>query len=73
VTLPVFAPHGVKKKENYKPRINLIPDMPGSVDMAGLRRLGFDVSYVEAISGNTLASDPHQRNKMPPAPRQPRA
>lgn len=69
VTLPVFAPNGIKKKSAYKPRINLIPEMPGSVDMDGLRRLGFDVSYVEAISGATLAADPHERNRMP-APRQ---
>lgn len=64
VTLPVFAPNGIKKKGTYKLRVNLIPDMPGSVSMDGLRRLGFDVSYVEAISGATLASDPHERNRM---------
>jgi hypothetical protein len=68
ISLPVFAPNGIKKKNTYKPRINLIPDMPGSVSMEGLRRLGFDVSYVEAISGATLAGDPHERNR-PQGPR----
>lgn len=67
VSLPAFAPNGIKKKSTYKPRISLIPDMPGSVDMDGLRRLGFDVSYVEAISGATLAGDPHERNRPAPA------
>ncbi|MCS4089813.1 hypothetical protein [Rhizobium sp. BK176] len=67
VTLPVFAPNGIKKKATYSPRISLIPPMPGSVSLDDLRRLGFDVSYVEAISGNTLASDPHERNRPQPA------
>jgi hypothetical protein len=67
VTLPVFAPNGIKKKATYSPRISLIPPMPGSVSLDDLRRLGFDVSYVEAISGNTLAADPHERNRMQPA------
>jgi hypothetical protein len=66
VTLPVFAPNGIKKKSTYSPRISLIPPMPGSVSLDDLRRLGFDVSYVEAISGNTLASDPHERNRLHP-------
>jgi hypothetical protein len=61
--LPHFAPANIKKKEAYKPRINLLPPLPGSVDMDGLRRLGFEVSYVEAISGSTLAADPHGRNR----------
>nr|WP_250807974.1 hypothetical protein [Neorhizobium tomejilense] len=63
ISLPVFAPNGIKKKGTYSPRIKLIPDMPGSVSLDGLRRLGFDVSYVEAISGATLAGDPHERNR----------
>jgi len=62
VSLPVFAPDGIKKKSTYSPRINLLPPMPGNVRLDDLRRLGFDVSYVEAISGQTLASDPHGRN-----------
>lgn len=65
VTLPVFAPNGIKKKSTYSPRISLIPPMPGSVSMDDLRRLGFDVVYVEAISGSTLAADPHERNRVP--------
>lgn len=67
VTLPVFAPNGIKKKSTYSPRISLIPPMPGTVNLDDLRRLGFDVSYVEAISGNTLAADPHERNRVPQA------
>jgi len=63
VLLPVFAPSNIKKKSAYKPRINLIPDRPGSTSMDDIRRLQFDVSYVEAISGGTLAADPHGRNR----------
>lgn len=57
VPIPTFAPGSIKKKKHYKPRINLIPDMPGKVSLAGLQRLNLDVQYVEAISGATLASD----------------
>lgn len=67
VTLPVFAPNGIKKKSTYSPRISLIPPMPGSVSLDDLRKLGFDVSYVEAISGSTLAADPHERNRVQPS------
>lgn len=68
VTLPVFAPNGIKKKGAYKPRISLIPEMPGSVSMDGLRGMAFDVTYVENISGATLAVEEAPR-RAPPAPR----
>jgi hypothetical protein len=63
--LPVFAPNGIKKKSSYSPRIRLIPEMPGSVSMAGLRSMNFDISYVEAISGATLASDERKPGAAP--------
>lgn len=56
-SLPVFAPSNLQKHKRYKARIKLIPDMPGSVSMDGIRRLGFDVTYVEAISGNTMQQE----------------
>ena len=60
VSLPVFAPNNIKKKKKYKPRINLLTDNPGTVSMSGLKRLGFDVTYVEAISGETMQKKPQK-------------
>jgi len=54
-TLPMFSPKKWKKKQWFKPKFNLIPEVPGDVSIDSLRM--FTLRHTAALMGSAIAGE----------------